>query len=140
LGLTASILLSLVLLLITNIMLVGRLIGVGRLVSAYCWCLVLVLVLFPWQAFLDNSGLTRSAAPFKLPGVLYTWDELVNPANPDESGRFAANAPLKWVRFAGWPVLSLIMLLVIQVKSNRGMRQALGEDDTSYTTEDRTNA
>jgi hypothetical protein len=130
------------LLLIANIMLVGRLIGVGRVISAYCWCLVLVLVLFPWQAFLDNSGLTRTEAPFKLPGVLYTWDELVNPTHPAESGRFSGDfntVALKWFRFAGAPIAAAILVLVIQVKSNRGMRQALGEDDAGFTQE-RTNA
>src|ERR1700754_2236040 len=42
LGVALSVLLSFVLLLIVNIMLVGRLIGVSRVTSAYLWCLVLV--------------------------------------------------------------------------------------------------
>jgi hypothetical protein len=144
LGLTVSILLSFVLLLIVNIMLVGRLIGVGRLVSAYCWCLVLVLVLFPWQAFLNNVQLDTAKAHFKLPGVLYTWDELTNPSQPGESGRFQGDwtvkSTAKWVRYVGAPVMTLIILLVIQGKSNRGLRQALGEDDFASTSEDQTDA
>lgn len=131
LGLVVSIVLSLVLLLIVNIMLVGRLIGVGRLVSAYVWCLLLLVLLFPWQAFLNNVNLTMEQAPFKVPGVLYTWSELTDPAHganfPTENTAFAA---LKWIRYVAMPVVALILLLLIQVKSNRGMRQALGEDET----------
>src|SRR5437868_3076823 len=59
-GLVLPILLAIVLLLIVNIMLVGRLVGVGRVTSAYLWCLVLILLLFPWQAFLNNATLTSS--------------------------------------------------------------------------------
>lgn len=117
-------LLAAVLLLILNIMLIGRLIGVARVTSAFVWCLVLTLLLFPWQAFLNNA--TFTSADFKIPGVLHTWDELVltarfQPARWEE-------AVLKWARFVVFPVITLILLLVIQVKSNRGLRQALGEE------------
>ena len=117
-------LLAAVLLLIVNIMLIGRLIGVARVTSAFVWCLLLVLLLFPWQAFLNNA--TFTSAEFKIPGVLYTWDELVmtarfRPARWEE-------AILKWARFVVFPVITLILLLVIQTKSNRGLRQALGEE------------
>lgn len=116
-------LLAAVLLLIVNIMLIGRLIGVARVTSAFVWCLVLVVLLFPWQAFLNNA--TFTAVDFKIPGVLYTWDELIltarfQPARWEE-------AVLKWARFVVFPVVALLLLLVIQVKSNRGLRQALGE-------------
>lgn len=124
-GLTMSIVLSFVLLLLVKIMLVGRLIGVARVTGAYIWSLVLVVLLFPWQAFLSGHDFT--GREFMLPGVLYTWDELV---------RFARfpNAPLgeavlKWTKFVAFPVVTVILLLVVQVKSNRGLRQALGEDD-----------
>jgi hypothetical protein len=129
LGLSFSIVLSLVLLLITNIMLVGRLIGVGRVTSAYIWCLVLVVLLFPWQAFLNNVDLTWDQVTYKIPGVLYTWPELTHP----QKGANFPNAPmseafLKWSRFVGFPILAIVIVLAIQIKSSRGMRQALGED------------
>ncbi len=125
LGLTLSIVLSLVVLLLVKIMLVGRLIGVSRTMSALIWSLVLVVLLFPWQAFLMNSDFT--SREFIIPGALYTWDELAMNA------RFATSdlAPslLKWARFVGFPLLAVILLLSIQVKSNRGLAQALGEAD-----------
>jgi hypothetical protein len=124
LGVTLSIVLSFVLLLIVGIMLVGRLIGVARLISAYVWCLVLIVLLFPWQAFLNDQSFSKT--DFKIPGVLYTWDEL------RQSAHFANEFPdgfLKWARFAGFPALGVVLTLLIQMKSNRGIAQAFGETD-----------
>lgn len=125
LGTILPVLLSLVLLLVVNIMLVGRLIGVARVTSAYLWCLVLALLLFPWQAFLGK--ITFYSADFRIPGVLYTWDELASQA------KFAASQPevaiLKWSRFVVFPLIALVILMMVQAKSNRGMRQAMGQSD-----------
>jgi len=130
LGVAFSIVLSLVLLLLVMVMLVGRLIGVSRLTAAFIWCLVLVVLLFPWQAFLLN-------ADFKIPGVLYTWDELSRNARfaMDTTGNAEmAQLVLKWSRFVVFPVIAVLILLAIQVKSNRGLHQALGEADVISST------
>jgi hypothetical protein len=141
LGVTLSILLGFVLLLIVNIMLVGRLIGLSRVIGAYLLSLVLAVLLFPWQAFLNNVNLTPTEATFKVPGVLYTWNEV---SHETEGARFATQdmkaAALKWARYAGMPIVAAIVLLVVQVKSNRGIRQALGEDDASSYSDDTTDA
>ncbi len=122
-GTVLPITLSLVLLIIVNIMLVGRLIGVARVTSAYIWCLLLSLLLFPWQAFLGK--VTFYSADFRIPGVLFTWEELVAEAKfhpqPIEL------AIVRWARFLAFPLLTLILLMMVQAKSNRGLRQALGE-------------
>jgi hypothetical protein len=128
-GIALTILLSFVLLLIVNIMLVGRLIGVARCTSAYVLCLLLMLLLFPWQAFLSNATFNdpafNSDQSLKIPGVLYTWGELIHSAKfPTDNFLVAL---LKWARFVGWPVVSIILTLAIQLKSNRGLRQAFGE-------------
>jgi hypothetical protein len=123
-GVTLSIVLCIVLLLIVTIMLVGRLIGVARLTSAFVWSLILIVLLFPWQAFLSNA--TFSDTSFKIPGVLYTWDEL------RANGKFPNSPPdsiLKWARFVVFPFVGVIVCLIIQAKSNRGIRQAFGETD-----------
>lgn len=134
LGVTLSVVLSFVLMLIVNIMLVGRLIGAGRVTGAYIWALVLVVLLFPWQAFLNHVGLTPDVATWKIPGVLYTFYELIDP----ELGAKFPNEPLtiailKWSRFVVFPLVAIVILLAIQVKSGRGLRQALGEDHTTGT-------
>jgi len=123
-GLVSTLVLGVVLLLIVAIMLVGRLVGVAGVTSAFIWTTVLLLMLFPWQAFLNNNGLT--GVEFKIPGVLYTWDELISFAK-FQSG-LTTEAFFKWSRFVGFPVVALILLMVIQTRSSRGLKQALGEE------------
>src|SRR5450432_4238349 len=89
LGVTFTIVLGFVILLIANIMLVGRLIGVARVTSAYIWSLILLVLLFPWQSFLGDAGVTLNQAAFKIPGVLCTWEEL------SQNAHFS-NAPLNF--------------------------------------------
>jgi hypothetical protein len=129
LGTILPILLAALLLLIVNIMLVGRLIGVARVTSAFLWCLVLMLLLFPWQTFF---GITTEPKDLRLPGVLYTWDELVLYAKfQTDNINYAIT---KWARFFAMPMLAVVLLFVVQIKSSRGMRQALGEADVQITT------
>jgi hypothetical protein len=130
-GFAASVLLSVLLLLLVKIMLVGRAIGVGPVTSAFVWSLVLLLLLFPWQAFLGTSLEVRD---FVVPGVLYTWDELVAGAKfADDFGNFNAAAAtiLKWSRFVVFPLVAVVLLLVIQVRSNRGLKLAVSEPRAS---------
>src|SRR6267142_2430863 len=75
-GLIFAILLSLMLLLLLNVMLIGRLIGVSHVTSAFILSLVILLLVFPWQAFLNNQDM--SGVEWKVPGVLYNWDELAH--------------------------------------------------------------
>lgn len=150
LGITLAVVLGVVLLLIVTIMLVGRLIGVSHVTSAFIWCVVLTIMLFPWQAFLLGSkrparvlspgemDVVRAAdtdPSFKIPGVLYTWEELRRDYN--FSGDAATNL-LKWARFAGFPAVALLLLLMIQAKSSRGLKFALGESEVQVEVTDRT--
>jgi hypothetical protein len=125
LGVAVVLVLGVVLLLILAIMLIGRLIGVSKVTSAFIWCVVLALILFPWQAFLNYP--TLSEMPLRLPGAMYTWAELVRDVHFDH--RSTAEVVLKWARFLIFPLVALFLLLVIQVKSNRGLKLALGESD-----------
>lgn len=127
LGIVFILVLAVVLLLIIKIMLVGRLIGVAQVTSAFVWCVFLGILLFPWQAFLQN---TDFSGDFKLPGVLYTWPELIHPTlGAKFSTADLYQSILRWARFVGWPVVALILLLMIQAKSSRGLRAALGESE-----------
>jgi hypothetical protein len=123
LGIALGIVLAMVLLLVVKVMLVGRLIGVSRLTSAYIWAIVLLVLLFPWQAFLNNPTFTSSN--LRVPGVLYTWEELLlyakfpnNPIYP---------AIMHWCRFVVFPAIAVLLVLKIRVLSSRGLRLALGE-------------
>jgi hypothetical protein len=127
LGIVFILVLGVVLLLIIKIMLVGRLIGVAQVTSAFVWCVFLGILLFPWQAFLQNTDFTGD---FKIPGVLYTWPELIHPTlGAKFSTADLYQSILRWARFVGWPVVALILLLMIQAKSSRGLRAALGESE-----------
>ncbi len=56
LGVTLTIVLAIVLLLILTIMLVGRLVGVAHVTGAFIWCIVLLVLLFPWQTLLNSNA------------------------------------------------------------------------------------
>jgi hypothetical protein len=124
LGMAFSFMLSMVVYLIVKIMLVGRLIGVARVTGAFVWSLLFIVLMFPWQAFLAYP--TFDNPSFKPTGVLYTWTELLDGAR--FAGELSSVAVLKWARFVAFPLIAIFVLLLIQVKSNRGLKQALGED------------
>jgi hypothetical protein len=122
-GTVLVIALALVLLLIANIMLVARLIGVGQSTSAFAWSILLVILLLPWQGFWPSAD--PVAAGFRVPGVLYIWSELVHL----HGEQFMSDgAVLRWARWVAFPLVAVILLLTIQLKSRRGLRKALGED------------
>lgn len=138
--------LAVVLLLILGIMLVGRLIGVSYLTGAFIWCVVLASVLFPWQSLWNYpvAG-TNQATPspvenvevgprFGLPGALYTWPELMHRSNFPDTPPTAAI--MGWARFVGWPIVAIIILFTVQVRSSRGLKLALGEAEVQVVGSD----
>lgn len=108
--------------LIVSIMLMGRLLGVSRLVTALLWCVILLALLFPWQAFLNNQ--TFTSTEFKIPGVLYTWAELAVRGRIHPAG--VRPSILYWARFVGWPIVAILIVLAIQHQSRLGLRSAMG--------------
>ena len=150
LGTIFSILMAVVILLIVLIMLVGRFEGTAPSTSAFVWMALLALLLFPWQLCYGPetapaaaaAGTTTSAtaaggssasaydagmADFRVPGVLYTWGELRRDVKfPTDQ---LQNAVLKWSRFVGFPVVALLVLFIVQSRSGRAVKVALGEAD-----------
>jgi len=130
LGVALAVVLSVALLLSTKVMLIARTLGVGRITSAYLWCILLIVLLFPWQAFLNNANLTNDRIAFKVPGVLYSWNELSDPAG---GARFQSDGVMdpfgivKWARFVAFPIVAIVILLMVQSKSSRAFKTALGE-------------
>ena len=89
------------------------------------WSLVVLLLIFPWQAFLNNQDM--SGIEWKVPGVLYNWDELA------ANGRFE-NGLANWkfyVRYLIAPLVTMILVFVVLLKSAHGLRMALGEETES---------
>jgi len=139
LGLIMPTLLAVILFIILNVLLVGRLLGAGRLTSALIGSVLLALLLFPWQSFLNNPTMSNdpalNAMGLKPPGCLYTWAELthVDPVNHKDFGATFHSDDLKfnilrWFRFVGFPAVCLILLFAVHLKSDRGLRQALGSE------------
>ncbi len=94
-GVVLAIVLPIILLLVLTIMLVGRLVGVSHVTSAFCWSILFLLLLFPWQSLLNRDVHTEaviSSGPpatlpadaempnvtpdVRFPGTLYTFPEL----------------------------------------------------------------
>jgi hypothetical protein len=137
LAMISVVVLAVVLLLIVGIMLVGRLIGVTHVTRAFILTVVLGAMLFPWQALWNypvagtqqpepDPQAQLQVGPFVVvPGILYTWPELQHRAHfSNENTRIAA---LSWARFVGWPAAALILLFMVQTRSSRGLKFALGE-------------
>jgi hypothetical protein len=103
--------------------------------GAFLRCLVLIVLLFPWQSLLLSPvTASRSSEPvtttdFKIPGALYTWAEVTHPRlgatfNTSERTTFVV---MRWARFVVFPLAALVLLLIVQSKGSRGLRMALGE-------------
>ena len=80
------------------------------------------------------SGTAASAIPeqpaFKFPGALYTYAELKRDyAQAFTKDQIWPRAVWFWGRYAGMPVLAMLLLFVVQAKSSRGLKYALGEAD-----------
>lgn len=120
-----AVLLVLTLFLTIHIMLVGRLIGVRDVTRSLTTSFLLLVLLIPWQTLLVTQNLSSQDAV--IPGILSTWRE-VGGRVPMKGGDPFAQF-LYWARFAGLPILGLILLLLIQVRSGRGLKYALGEEE-----------
>ena len=117
---------------------VARVAGTGRTTSALTWAVLLTILLFPWQAVLNNPALATddktNAIGMKVPGVLYTWAEVSHPAqgatfaevNAPDADKFAAG--LHWARYGLFPLLAMVMVGIVHTKTARGLRQSFGTD------------
>lgn len=126
-GFGASLILSIILMLLIKILLTGRALGVGPVTSAFVMSSVLLLLLFPWQAFLGGQLMHRD---FIIPGVLYTWDELSSGAKFVSSFsdlESISQTCLRWARFVAFPIAAIVIVLLVQSRSTRGLRQAISE-------------
>jgi hypothetical protein len=135
LGAIFSIVLAIIVLLIVLTMLVGRLLGVANTTSAFVWAVVLAVIMFPWHLFYapetsrDAMSSTNSADirldDYRWPGATYTWGELKQGVN--FTGDQPKIAVLRYARFVGYPFVALVILFMVQAKSGRGVKYALGE-------------
>lgn len=138
LGFTLTLVLALVLFVIIMIMLVGRLVGVSHVMGGFCWAIFLLVIIFPWQTLLgtappsspagaDSCETCDQQSDIRIPGVLYTYSELKAGYNFDATDW--RMTWMKWARFTVGPGAALLILLMIQGRSSRGLKYALGEKE-----------
>jgi hypothetical protein len=93
--------------------LVGRLGGIRHISRAFFLSIILLVLVIPWQTLLGS----------RVPGVTYTFPELMNwMANKDES---LLNTILYYLRFSGYWLIYLLVLLLSQFRSARWTKSIL---------------
>lgn len=122
--LTAAIVALVDMALILFIQLIGRLLGTANITRSFFLMVILTVMLFPWQAFLNDANLSN--VDFKIPGVLYSWTELNLNARFEGQGFWIST--LRWMRFVGFPLIALGIVFVIHMNSAKALRLALGEE------------
>jgi hypothetical protein len=117
LAMAMAILLTLTLLMATDVALVGRYGGVAGFVGAFFWSLLLLVVLIPWQLILTGSEYVCGACS-GLSGLILHTDAL-----PDDPSGNWFEVVYYYARFNGLPVLALALLLIVQLKFGRGLER-----------------
>ena len=108
----------LLLLFAVKLSLIGRLGGIGGLVGALLWAVLLLVLVTPWQQVLRGSMATGALC--NLPDLLRGVSEMKNPA--------AGKAPeimdqvLYYGRFIAYPVVALLVWGIVQCKFARGYK------------------
>jgi hypothetical protein len=117
-ALASGVLLVLTVMFAVKLVLLGQTGGVGGLMSAFFWSLLLLVFLIPWQQALPESAL--------LAGALHNLGDLVDAtaAAGGEAGLLARIA--YYSRFAAYPLIVVLLWLVVGLKFARGCRRAMG--------------
>jgi hypothetical protein len=93
--------------------LVGRLGGIRHISRAFFLSIIMLVLVVPWQSLLGS----------RVPGVTYTLPELMNSmAIKDES---LLNTIVYYLRFSGYWVIYLFLLLLSQFRSARWTKSIL---------------
>lgn len=109
----AAVLYCLTLLFSFKVSLIGRLGGINHICRAFFLSLIMVIFLLPWQNYFDNIVI----------GAIYTPAELVKWCTAQNNGIFAA--VIHYLRFTGYWLLVLLLLLFSLVRSSRWTKAIL---------------
>ncbi|MFP3937886.1 MAG: hypothetical protein ACLFVW_06055 [Phycisphaerae bacterium] len=110
-ALVSALLLMLTLMFAVKLSLLERMGGVAGLMSAFFWSLILFALLVPWQDVLAGSFAS---------GALYNLGELTD--SKARLGDGWGNKVLFYARYAAYPVVTVLVWLVVQMKFGRGYR------------------
>ena len=115
LALVCGVLVVISLMFLAALSLLGQGQGSLRLLSAFCWSLVLLAMVIPWQRIFQSSLAC---------GALYNLGELTKWYDSIHTGQ--SNLMKKifyFARFLGYPGLTLLVWIVVLVKSDGGYRR-----------------
>lgn len=96
-----------------KVSLLGRLGGINHICRAFFLSLVVVVLLLPWQVVFGGV----------VAGAVYTPDELLSSCAAERCGIFAA--VLYYLRFVGYWVLVMLLLIFSQLRSSRWTKATL---------------
>ena len=96
--------------------LAGRIGDAGYMASGLAWSLVLAALVMPWNL---------AFGPAFMPGVLFLRPELADATAAVTWGAPAnwTDAAWYWARYAGYPIVAVLVWLLVQLKFAAGMRQ-----------------
>ena len=104
------------------VVLVAQAPGVTQLTKSLIWSVLLLFMFLPLQYF---------AKDFPIPGVMYSYNELLQKIGPliapdisHTASRYSAL--LVYLRFIGWPILGLFVLLITAERFRAGIMIAIG--------------
>ncbi len=96
-----------------KVSLIGRLGGINHISRAFFLSLVMLVLLLPWQKFFDSV----------VVGAMYTPEELVEWCTTETNGIFGI--VIHYLRFTGYWLLVLLLLLFSQLRSSRWAKAIL---------------
>ena len=105
-----------------EVSLIGRLGGINHITRAFFLSLVMVVLLLPWQTFFYHEIHKLSAS--WVVGAIYTPGELVRWYVVEATGRIFS-ITLYYLRFTGYWLLIVLLLVLSQLRSARWTRAIL---------------
>jgi hypothetical protein len=113
-AMVATVLYSLILIFCLKISLIGRLGGINHIARAFVWSLAAVAFLMPWQKYFGGV----------LAGAVFTPADLMQ-ACTRVAKRDLLESIFFYARFAGLPLVVIMMMLAAQVRSVRWAKATL---------------
>ncbi|HUO10595.1 MAG TPA: hypothetical protein VM008_19995 [Phycisphaerae bacterium] len=101
------------------VVLVAQAPGVAQITKGLIWSILLLFMFLPWQYF---------ARDFPIPGVIYSYKELLRLIEPHVTGEHVARFQifLLYGRFVAWPLIGLFVLLITSERFRAGIMIAIG--------------
>jgi hypothetical protein len=106
------------------VVLVAQAPGVAQITRSLIWSVLLLFMFLPWQYF---------ARDFPIPGVIYSYTELLNFIGPHVvfepmAGEhiYGYQVWLVYGRFIVWPIVGLLALLITSERYRAGVMIAIG--------------